>query len=190
MTSPKNESVLFEPDSNDEWLSEFVDFGPEDSPFFESLADLSENVHYPSLPTLFDNSTNASGVQPSAAGPDWPHESQNDQEPATVHLPQLNLQVVDETYQMQLGLRAGSQQPPEYHDPHQQPREDSPEQQQRILRALAPQTRRSGTNLQHPSGDQTPGNAKIAKRKTKTYPEEDITCHRCNTKTETPGELR
>lgn len=38
MASPKDESVLFEPDLNDELFSEFVDFGPEDSPFFENLA--------------------------------------------------------------------------------------------------------------------------------------------------------
>lgn len=183
-------SVLFEPDLDVEFFSEFMNFGPEDNAFFESLSGLSESVLDFSLPTQFDNAINASGIQPALARSDWPQESHDNLDPATVHLPQLNLHHVNDSYQVQLEMLAGSQQPSTCHVPHRQPRDDSPRQQQRVLPALAPQARRSEANLQHSSGASSPEEAKIAKKRTKTYTEEDITCRHCNIKTKTPGELR
>lgn len=180
----------FEPDLNDDFYSEFLDFGPGNDAFFETLPDPSEPLLNPLPPINFDKTMNASGVLPSGAGLDWPRERQENLEPATVNPPQLNLQIVDKSYQMQLDLRAGSHQPFVHSVPHWQPHDDSPQQQQRILPVLAPRKRREGTDLQHFSDDNPPEKARILKRRTKPYPEEEITCRHCNIKTGTPGELR
>lgn len=180
-------SMPFEPDSNDDFYSEFLDFGPGNSALFETHPDPSEPFLKPLPPIDFDNAMNASGVQPSGAGLGWPRERQENPEPATVNLPQLNLQTVD---WMQLDLRAESQQMFAHSGPHWQPHHHSPQQQQRILPVLAPREPRVGADSKRPSDDKTPEKAKTAKRRTKPYPEEDITCRHCNIKTETPGELR
>lgn len=183
-------SMPFEPELSDAFYSEFLDFGPGNDAFFETLADPSEHLVDPLSPLDFDNAMNASGVQPSAAGLAWSRERQENLEPATVNLPQLNLNIGDKSDRMQLDLDAGSQQLFEHSCPQWQPHDDIPQQQQRILPVLAPRTRRIGTDLQHPSDDKTPEKAKAAKRRTKPYREEDITCRHCNIKMETPGELR
>lgn len=190
-TSSLNDlSMPFEPSLNDDFYSEFLDFGPGNSALFETLPDPSEQLLNPLPPVDFENAMNASGVQPSDAGLDWPSERQENLEPATVNLPQLNLQIVDKSYRMQLDLHVGSQQLFVHSVPHWQPHHDRPQHQQRILPVLAPRKPRVGTDLKHPSDDKTPEKAKTAKRRTKPYPEEDITCRHCNIKTETPGELR
>lgn len=190
-TSSLNDlSMPFEPDSNDDFYSEFLDFGPGNSALFETHPGPSELLLNP-LPSIdFENAMNASGVPPSGAGQDWPRERQENPEPATVNLPQLNLQIVDKSYRMQLDLREESQQMFAHSVPHWQPHHHSPQQQQRILPVLAPRKPRVGTDLKRPSDDKTPEKAKIAKRRTKPYPEEDITCRHCNIKTQTPGELK
>lgn len=181
-------SMPFEQVLNEAFFSEFVDFGTEDGAFSETLLHLSGPVLNP--PIGFNNAANACGFETSVAGADWPCERQQTMEPATVTLPQLNLEIMGKSYHTQLDFCARSQQPPVYPVPHRHPRDKSPEQQQRMLPELAPRETRVGVDLQHPSDDTTQKKAKTAKRRTKFYPEEDITCRHCNIKTETPGELR
>lgn len=187
---PHGVSMPFKSNSNDDFFSEFVDLGPEDSSSFGSLPDLPETMLNSLLLPAFDNAMNNSGAQLSASGPDWPRAWLDDLEPATVTLSQLNLPMVDKTYHMQFDLREESQQPSVSPFAHQRPREDGPQQQQRILPALAPQNRRERTDLQHCHDDKTPRRAETVKRRTRPYPEEDVTCRQCNVKTTTPGELR
>lgn len=188
MNSLSDVSMPFEQVFNEAFFSELVDFETEDGAFCETLLDLSGPVL--NLPTGFNNAADACGFQTSDAGADWPCERQETMEPATVTLPQLNLGIVGKSYHTQLNFRARSQQPSGYTVSHQHPRNDTSEQQQRILPALAPREHRAGVASQHPSDDETQTRARTVKRRTKPYPEEDITCRHCDIKTETPGELR
>ncbi|KAG6356113.1 hypothetical protein INS49_015498 [Diaporthe citri] len=61
-------SMPFEPDLNDDFYSEFLDFGPGNNAFFETLLDPSEPLLNSLPPIDLDNAMNASGVQPSATG--------------------------------------------------------------------------------------------------------------------------
>lgn len=187
-SSLSDESMPFEQVFNEAFFSELVDFGTEDGAFSETLLDLSGPVLSP--PTGFNNAANACGFPTSDVGTDWPCERQETMESATITLPQLNLEIVGNSYHTQVDFHARSQQPSVYPVLHQHHRDDTSEQQQRILPALAPRAQRVGVDLQHPSDDNTQKRAKTAKRRTKPYPEEDITCRHCNIKTETPGELR
>lgn len=187
-TSPSDVSMPFEQVLNEDFFSEFVDFGTQDGAFSQTLLHRSDPVLNP--PIGFNNAANTCGFETSVVGADWPCERQETMEPATVTLPQLNLEIMGKSYHRQLDSRAKSQQPSVYPVPHRNPHDESPEQQQRMLPELAPRETRVGVDSQLSSDNKARKKAKTAKRRTKSYPEEDITCVQCNIKTETPGELR